>query len=266
MRFWAEATPSPAAVSRKQLVPDLRGARLAVRSTVRRGVGAAASHAVMNAPPSRTDFSQPEPNRMEWLIWARKIHALAQNGLTYTEGKFDRERYTQLQELAAEILAMHGGEEKERVLGLFRRENGYMTPKVDVRGAVFHEGELLLVREREDGGWTLPGGWADVGESPSEAVIKEIREESGYETRAAKLLAVWDRDRHGHPPLAWYVYKLVFRCEVIGGAPADSIETQGARFFPEDAIPDLSRSRVVESQIRRLFEHLRDPDLPTDFD
>lgn len=205
--------------------------------------------------------------RSRWLDWARKIQALALNGLTYTEGKFDRQRYEELQRIAAEMLAaLGGGEAPGKVLDLLRLQDGYMTPKVDVRGVVFLEGKILLVREREDGGWTLPGGWADVGESPAEAVVKEIREESGYETRAVKLLAVLDRDRHGHPPLTWHAWKLFIRCELVGGAPADSIETEGARFFDEHEIPELSRSRVMPAQIRRLFEHLRDPDLPTDFD
>jgi ADP-ribose pyrophosphatase YjhB (NUDIX family) len=202
-----------------------------------------------------------------WLAWARRVEAIAQNGLTYTEGPFDRQRYEELQEIAAGMLAaLDGGAPPERVLELLRAQDGYQTPKVDVRGAVFQDGKILLVREREDGRWTLPGGWADVGESPAEAVVKEIREESGYETRAVKLLAVWDRDRHGHPPLAWYTYKLVIRCELTGGAPVHSIETEGAEFFAEDGIPPLSLTRVVPSQIARLFAHLRDPGLPTDFD
>ncbi len=203
---------------------------------------------------------------MTWLEWTRRIQAIAQNGLTYTEGTFDRERYLELQKIAAEMMAALSGAEPKQILKLMRREQGYLTPKVDVRGAVFHEGKLLLVKEREDGGWTLPGGWADVGDSPSEAVVKEIREESGYETRAVKLLAVWDRDRHGHPPLAWYVYKLAIRCELVGGEPRESLETVGVGFFGEHEIPGLSLTRVVPSQITRLFEHLRHPDLPTDFD
>ncbi len=78
---------------------------------------------------------------------------------------------------------------------------GYATPKVDVRGSVFRDDQILLVKERADGLWTLPGGWADVNESPREAVVREIMEESGYHTRANKLLAVWDRAKHQHTPL-----------------------------------------------------------------
>jgi ADP-ribose pyrophosphatase YjhB (NUDIX family) len=164
------------------------------------------------------------------------------------------------------MLAEHTGMDPVRSLGLFAGESGYPTPKVDVRGVVFRDDRLLLVREREDGLWTLPGGWADVGESPREAVEKEIREETGYHTRAVKLLAVWDRDRHGAPPLPWYVYKLAIRCELIGGMAADSIETEAAEFFAEDQIPPLSRGRVTPAQIARIFEHHRHPEWPTEFD
>jgi ADP-ribose pyrophosphatase YjhB (NUDIX family) len=201
-----------------------------------------------------------------WLKWGRRLQAIAQNGLTYTEGVFDRERYHELQAIAAEILARHTGMTATEALRWLEREEGYATPKVDVRGAVFRDDALLLVREREDGLWTLPGGWADVGDAPSVAVVREIREETGYETRAVKLLAAWDRDRHGHPPLAWHVYKLVIRCELLGGEPRDSLETESAAFFREDEIPPLSLGRVMPQQITRVFQHYRHPEWPTDFD
>ena len=201
-----------------------------------------------------------------WLHWVRRVQAIAQNGLTYTEGPFDRERYQELQRVGAEMLAALGGGEPDAVHALFAREAGYATPKVDVRGVVFREGRILLVRETSDGLWTLPGGWADVGETPAEAVVKEIREESGYQARAVRLLAVYDRDRHDVPPLPWAVYKLFVRCEITGGEAAHSIETDGIGWYEEDRIPPLSTGRVTPAQIRRMFEHLREPGLPTDFD
>lgn len=201
-----------------------------------------------------------------WLAWTRRIAALAQNGLAYTEGPFDRERYLELRRIAAEMMGAYSEGDPERILQLFARENGYATPKVDVRGIVFREDRILLVREREDGRWSLPGGWADTGSSPREVAEKEILEESGYEARAVKLLAVHDRDRHGSPPLPWAVYKLLIRCELVGGEPKHSIETTGADFFAEDALPELSVGRVTAGEIRRMFEHLRDPARPTDFD
>jgi ADP-ribose pyrophosphatase YjhB (NUDIX family) len=203
---------------------------------------------------------------MNWLEWTRRIQTIAQAGLTYTQGAYDRERYHALQRIAAEMLAAHSALDVDEGLRLLQAEQGYATPKVDVRGAVFRDGKLLLVREREDGLWTLPGGWADVGDSPAEAVVREIQEESGYRTRATKVLAVWDRDRHGHPPLFWYVYKLVILCELTGGEAADSLETEGADFFSEDEIPPLSIGRVTPSQIARIFEHHRHPEWATEFD
>lgn len=202
----------------------------------------------------------------EWLRWARRVAALAQNGLTYTEGPFDRERYLELRRIAHEMLAACGGTDPARIEALFAMDTGYVTPKVDVRGVVFRGDRILLVRETSDGLWTLPGGWADAGESPSAAVVKEIREESGYETEAVKVLAILDREAHGAPPLPWYVYKLFLRCEIRGGRERHSIETDGIGFFAEHEIPPLSPGRVMPAQIARMFDHLRDPGLPTDFD
>lgn len=148
-------------------------------------------------------------------------------------------------------------------------KQSYPTPKVDVRGAVFREGRVLLVRELLDGRWALPGGWADVGESLSEAVVREVREESGYETRAVKLLMVANL---GHfqdgRPLRPNIYKLFVRCELVGEVPGavDGAETSEARFFADDELPDLSAPRNTREQLLRLFEHARAPDLPTDFD
>ena len=202
----------------------------------------------------------------KWLEWTQKLQAIAQNGLTYSENPFDIERYKSLQAIAAEIMATYSNVEHSYILNLFSQEVGYATPKVDVRGAVFRDDTILLVKEREDGCWTLPGGWADVGDSPSEVAVKEVYEESGYQTRAVKLLAVYDRDRQGHPPHPHYIYKLFFLCELVSGSPSPSIETEEVEFFAEDAIPELSLGRVTPSQITRLFEHYRFPDLPTDFD
>ncbi len=201
-----------------------------------------------------------------WLEWARRLQAIAQSGLTFSRDHFDIERYEQLREIAAEIMSAHSEADVTIIRNLFAGQIGYATPKVDVRGAVFRDGAILLVKERSDGCWTLPGGWADVGDSPAEAVVREIAEESGYLTRAVKLLALYDRNKHGHPPIPDHAYKLFFLCELIGGAPAESSETDGVGFFAEDELPDLSLMRVTPAQIARLFAHYRNPDLPADFD
>jgi ADP-ribose pyrophosphatase YjhB (NUDIX family) len=202
----------------------------------------------------------------KWLQRSRRLAAIAQNGLTYAKDVFDIERYTQLREIAAEMLAEDAGSEVSPVRDLLSSEIGYATPKLDIRGVVFRDDTILMVRETSDGGWSLPGGWVDVGESPSEAVVKEVFEESGFRTRAVKMLAVLDRDRHGHPSLAFHVYKVFIRCEIVGGAPALSIETDGVAFFHETELPPLSLTRLVPSQVKLLFQHWRNPDRPTDFD
>lgn len=203
---------------------------------------------------------------LRWLEWGQQLEAIAQTGINYTDGVFDRERYKSIQAIAAQILATYSSVEPSYVLDLFTREVGYATPKVAVRGAVFCDDRLLLVRERDDSCWTVPGGWADVGESPSEAIVREVFEESGYQTRAIKLLAVYDNRQHGYPPARNHGYRLFFQCELLGGSPSENIETDAVEFFSEHEMPQLSLNRIVPTQITRLFEHYRQPDLPTDFD
>lgn len=202
----------------------------------------------------------------KWLGWAKSLQAIAQNGLTYARNPFDSERYTAVRAVASEMMATHSGVEPAYVAGLFALEVGHATPKVAVRGVVFQGDALLLVKEPEDGLWSLPGGWADAGESPSAAVVREVLEESGYRTRAVKLLAVLDRDKQGHPPIPYHAYKLIFQCELLSERPERKAETEEAAFFREDQIPELSAARVTPAQIHRFFEHHRHADWASDFD
>ena len=203
----------------------------------------------------------------KWLEWVRRLQAVAQNGLMFCKDPFDRERYEHVQSVAEEILSSTGDEIDAALVNQFMRgERGYATPKVDVRGAVFRENRLLFVREKSDGLWTLPGGWADVGESPAEAVVREVEEESGFVTRAAKLIALYDRNKHAHPPTLYHSYKAFFLCDLIGGAAAPSVETTAVEFFALDALPPLSTPRITPQQIERLFAHHADRALPTEFD
>jgi ADP-ribose pyrophosphatase YjhB (NUDIX family) len=202
-----------------------------------------------------------------WLTWARRLQAISQSGLTYCKDKFDIQRYEELRSITAEMMAAGASlDDPTPIHDLFAHQAGYATPKVDVRVAVFRENRILLVRELEDGRWTLPGGWADAGEPPSIAAAREVREESGYEVHITKLAALFDRDVQGHPPHAFHAYKLFFLAELRGGTAQDSNETAGAQFFPEDRLPPLSLSRVTPRQIAHMFEHLRNPTLPTSFD
>ncbi len=205
-----------------------------------------------------------EPN---WLKWAKQLAGLAQDGLTYCENAYDIDRYEQMRDVAAEMMATGFDLDKKSVLDLYSREDGYATPKVDVRGAAFRDNKILLVREKLDGGWTLPGGWADPWQSASEAVVREVFEESGFEVRATKLAAVYDRSKHPHLPyMPFHIYKLFFLCDITGGQATESHETTGVDFFAEDSLPELSISRTLPEQIVRMFEHQRHPALPTDFD
>ncbi|HUN74231.1 MAG TPA: NUDIX hydrolase [Steroidobacteraceae bacterium] len=202
----------------------------------------------------------------QWLEWVKQLQALAQTGLAFVNNEYDRERYTTVMAIAAAMAADRAGDDPARLAGIFAAEGGYATPKVDVRAAAFQGERILLVKERADGGWTLPGGWADIGDGPRSAVEREAREESGYEVRAMKLAAVYDRNRHEHTPHLYHIWKLFFVCEIIGGAPSASIETEAVEFFALDALPPLSIGRVTALQIAHMFEHRQHPGWPTTFD
>ncbi|MBM4175083.1 MAG: NUDIX hydrolase [Ignavibacteria bacterium] len=202
----------------------------------------------------------------KWLEWSQKLQSLAQCGLNYTDNEFEIERYNLIQEIASEMISYQSGADKSEINKFFASEMGHSTPKVDVRGIVFKGDEILLVKEKADGKWTVPGGWADVGSTPSENVEREIFEESGYRVKTKKVLAVYDRNKQGHTPFIYHLYKIFFLCEIIGGDAKRGIETDEVEFFAEDQLPELSTGRITEKQISRFFEHLRYPDLSTDFD
>ena len=173
------------------------------------------------------------PTEPRWLLWAREIQALAQTGLAFTRDQYDRERYQQLRALAAQIMAEHTGLDVRDIDLLFTQQTGYATPKLGVRGAVFRNDRILLVREiADEHRWTLPGGWADVNESPADAVAREVREEAGVRVRPYKLAAVWDRTRHPHGVMQpFHVWRLFFLCEITGGEPGTGPETSEVAFF-----------------------------------
>ena len=205
-------------------------------------------------------------DRPDWLRWADALQTIASAGLTYSQDPFDRDRFEQVRAIAAEILSRHTDLSLSEAAARLRAEPGYVTPKVDVRAALLDGDRVLLVREVSDGRWSLPGGWADIGESPAEVAVREVREEAGLEVRAMRLVAVLDKHKHPHPTQLAYVYKLFFLCEVKGGALRTSFETPGVDWFHRAALPPLSLDRVLPSQVERLFAHRDDPVLPPDFD
>ena len=203
----------------------------------------------------------------KWLGWAREIQALAKSAEHFAQNTYDRQRAERLMKIAAEIIAAHSDMTEKELLAAFNAQPGYMTPKVDVRGAVYDGDRLLFVREAADGGWTFPGGWADVGEAPSLAVEREVQEESGVDVRAERLIGVYDANRvESFLPL-FHAYKLVFLCRRLSGEPRASEETLEARFFPLDELPSLlSAHRTTPRHIADAIQALRNPTGDAAFD
>jgi ADP-ribose pyrophosphatase YjhB (NUDIX family) len=209
------------------------------------------------------DLADPEPR---WLMWAREIQALSQTGLHYNREPYQQERNRRMSEIAAEMMAAYGASDLEKVKLVFNDQTGYATPRVDVRGAVFKDGKLLLVRERQDGGWTMPGGWADVGDLPSNSAEREVWEEAGFRVKACKVVGVYDANRID-PLKLFHAYKIVFLCEILSGKAQTSLETSDVRFFSLDEIPNaLSSYRTNLRHIRDAFHALQEPGCATAFD
>ena len=201
-----------------------------------------------------------------WLVWAREIQALSQTGFHYSENDYQRERYHRLSQIAAEIISEYSDVDCSRLEGIFSSQTGYATPRVDVRGAVFQDGKLLLVRERADGGWTMPGGWADVGDVPSESAEREVWEEAGLRVTARKVVGVYDANRTG-PLEVFHAFKIVFLCDLLGGTPGPSSETSEVAFFAEDELPTpLSGERTRMRHIQDAFAVSKDEARQTAFD
>ncbi|MCX4097934.1 NUDIX hydrolase [Nocardia sp. alder85J] len=196
------------------------------------------------------------------------LSSIGNNGLVFATDVFDRQRYEQTRSAAAELMALISDGTPEQLLEIISAEHGYMTPKVDVRGGVFNDtGQILLIRDRSDEQWTLPGGWCDPLEPPSLAVEREVEEESGLTVRATKLAAVLDREKQGHQPVfAYHVYKMFFLCEKISDGTPSPIETLDVDWFDVNDLPALSHTRILPSQIQLLHDHWTKPDLPTAFD
>ena len=201
-----------------------------------------------------------------WLEFAREIQALSQTGLTYAEDYYAVQRYQRFMEIAAEIVEGYTRLAKEPLLENFLIQPGYATPKIDVRGAVIRDNKILLVQEKTDERWAMPGGWADVGDIPSEMVAREVWEESGFKVEARKVIAVFDANRSGRPMHFYHAYKIVFLCHILSGHPRPSEETLAVDFFPFDNLPPLSSERTNERHLNEIQAHLRDPQRPAAFD
>ena len=201
----------------------------------------------------------------KWMQWAREIYSLSQSGITYSGNQYDIDRYRRLQEITAEMIASQSEIAKESVLESFSMQAGYITPKVDVRGAVIRENKILLIQERADGNWAMPGGWADLGNSPASVAEREVFEESGFHVKAEKVVAVIDANRI-EPMEFYHAYKLIFLCKFLDGEPRISHETLAVDFFELNNLPPLSIYRTNEDMLREVFAHVEDPSRATAFD
>ncbi|MBD3289859.1 NUDIX domain-containing protein [candidate division KSB1 bacterium] len=201
-----------------------------------------------------------------WLEWARRIQAIGQSGLAFTENQYDVERYQQLMGIAAEILQEHTQISKQQSEQDFKWQKGYATPKIDVRGAVVRENKILMVQERVDRKWCLPGGWADVGDIPSAAAEREVIEESGFNVKSVKVVGVYDANRDGRELEFYHAFKIIFLCDIIDGAPKTSFETIGVDFFEFDNLPPLSSNRTNHRHLNDVQAHIQNPRKKTVFD
>jgi ADP-ribose pyrophosphatase YjhB (NUDIX family) len=206
-----------------------------------------------------------ESNPPKWLLWAREIHAIGQTGLFYTQNEFDRLRYQQLLDMSENMISTYGEVPPETLKIAMTAQPGYVTPKVDVRGAVFKDDQVLMVKEWSDGNWSLPGGYADVNETPSKMVEREVREESGFIVKARKIVGLYESNHDRQPVEVFHAYKILFLCDLLDGTATTSIETTEVKFFPLDQLPTFSSSRTRLEHIQEAHAHLLDPTRPAVF-
>ena len=202
---------------------------------------------------------------IKWLETLNQMAGLAQSGLHYSKDVYDQERYQQLLHYVQSLLDLNQINTDGFISNVLK-DVGYATPKMDVRAVVFKENKILLTKESEDGLWSVPGGWADVGFSAAENAEKEVLEETGLSVKATKLLSLIDRRKHPHPPMFLHVYKTFFWCEILGGELTPSIETPEVGFFARDELPPISTARVTEAQIQQFFDYLNGLPEQTYFD
>ncbi|KZL16340.1 NUDIX hydrolase [Pseudovibrio sp. Ad26] len=213
------------------------------------------------------DPKEQSDSIIHFLRYAEEVGAIANNGLLFSKDKFDIERYERLKSISGEMMSLASGLPNNEIAEWLAVDTYYATPKMDVRGLIMQESEILFVQERSDARWTLPGGWCEVNESPKEAIEKEVFEETGLEVQATRLLALFDKHKHDHPPQVPHSYKCFFLCEVVGGSLEQSTtETSAVEFISMTELPPLSTHRVTKEQVRRIYSLAMDPDHPTIFD
>jgi len=202
----------------------------------------------------------------KWLTWAKELQALAQQGIEYSHDKYDVERFERIRSLSVEIMASYTDMDEMTIRDLFCSEKGYQTPKIDVRGIIIENDQILLVKETIDGKWALPGGWAEYSLSVKENVTKEVKEEAGLNVVAKHLIAVQDRRFHNTDHCPYGIYKMFVHCELIDGSFVPNIETEDSGYFSLDQLPPLSTNRNTFEQIAMCMNAVANKDLVTQFD
>ncbi len=201
-----------------------------------------------------------------WLTIAKKINSIAQSGLTFTKDKYDKERYTELLDLSIQILNHITEIDTKKLEFIFNRDIGYQTPKVGIRAVVFRGNKVLLVKERMDNKWCIPGGYADTGMTPSQIAITEVKEESGFDVMPLRILGLIDYNKHQKRPFPFDLYNLFMECKIIGGEPKAGLETSDVGFFDMDNLPELSTRRVTKEQLFKMYELHLNKELEPIFD
>ncbi|MFX1255301.1 MAG: NUDIX hydrolase [Promethearchaeota archaeon] len=204
--------------------------------------------------------------KKKYLELTKRIQAIAQIGLAYATNDYDLERYRELREISVELMHEFSGADISKIKTLFASQSGYPTPMVDIRAVIFKDNKILLVKEKKEGCWALPGGWADIGYTPSEVAIKEVKEEAGLDVQASRILAILDKKCHNHPPQPFYTYKIFIQCDITGGKLNPGHETSDVQFFSLDNLPELSKDRNTKSQIKMVFKQMHDPTAAVEFD
>lgn len=193
--------------------------------------------------------------QIELLQLAKQVQALAENGLHYSENDYDLDRYSSLEEISLRMISLISGLSEKTIEMATPERNGYRTPKVDVRCVIFNErDEILMVQERIDSRWSLPGGWCDVGYTPTEVAEKEAMEEAGIRVKAGRLLAVFDKKCHDHPEDLYYAYKIFLECKPENLEIRPGMETLDVGFFAQATLPELSTPRNTKNQIHKMFD------------
>ncbi|MEL0445969.1 NUDIX hydrolase [Streptococcus pneumoniae] len=188
----------------------------------------------------------------DFVKYLQRMIALTDTGLTFTKDPFDRERYEDLRGLLSEMLNQASDLDAEELAEVLKPTSAYATPLMDVRAWIVEDEKICLVRGQGENDWALPGGFGEVGYSPTENILKEIEEETGFEAKVERLLAVFDTNRFQLQSKQYA--KFVFECKLLDGQFQKNQEIADLQFFAIDQLPNLSEKRITKEQIEILWQ------------